>query len=83
MSKVAQKKPVPAKVTPPRSGNSPAKRALRRIEPYIWIAPSVILMAVFILIPILSVFQMSLSDVSKAGKIKEEPLPTLSVLSTF
>ena len=70
MSKVAQKKPVPAKVTPPRSGNSPAKRALRRIEPYIWIAPSVILMAVFILIPILSVFQMSLSDVSKAGKIK-------------
>ncbi len=70
MSKVAQKKPVPAKMTPPRSGNSPAKRALRRIEPYIWIAPSVILMAVFILIPILSVFQMSLSDVSKAGKIK-------------
>ena len=57
-------------MTPPRSGNSPAKRALRRIEPYIWIAPSVILMAVFILIPILSVFQMSLSDVSKAGKIK-------------
>ena len=27
-------------------------------------------MAVFILVPILSVFQMSMSDVSKAGKIK-------------
>ena len=70
MSKVAQRKPVPVKTTPPRSGNSAAKRALRRIEPYIWIAPSVILMAVFILVPILSVFQMSMSDVSKAGKIR-------------
>ena len=43
---------------------------MRTVEPYVWIAPSVILMAVFILIPIFSVFQMSLSDVSKAGKIK-------------
>ena len=46
------------------------RKTLRTIEPYLWIAPSVILMAVFILIPILSVFQMSMSDVSKAGKIK-------------
>nr|WP_326172593.1 sugar ABC transporter permease [uncultured Oscillibacter sp.] len=46
------------------------KKTLRKVEPYVWIAPSVILMAVFILIPILSVFRMSLSDVSKAGKIK-------------
>ncbi|MCI9648442.1 MAG: sugar ABC transporter permease [Oscillibacter sp.] len=42
----------------------------RKVEPYIWIAPSVILMAVFILVPILSVFQMAMSDVSRAGKIK-------------
>ena len=54
----------------PAAGLSPRGRALRKIEPYIWIAPSVILMAVFILVPIISVFQMSMSDVSKAGKIK-------------
>lgn len=46
------------------------KDSLRKAEPYLWILPSVILMGVFILIPIISVFQMSLSDVSKAGKIK-------------
>lgn len=42
----------------------------RKVEPYIWIRPSIILMAVFILIPIIFVFRMSLSDVSKAGIIK-------------
>lgn len=42
----------------------------RKVEPYIWILPSIILMAVFILIPIIFVFRMSLSDVSKAGIIR-------------
>ena len=70
MNKVSPSKAVPAKRKAPQSGSSPAKKALRTIEPYIWIAPSLILMAVFILVPILSVFQMSMSDVSKAGKIK-------------
>ncbi len=50
--------------------SSGSRKLFRRIEPYIWIAPSVILMAVFILTPILSVFQMSMNDVSKAGKLK-------------
>ena len=68
MNKVAPSRPETRLARP--KGISPAKRALRRIEPYIWIAPSVILMGIFILVPILSVFQMSLSDVSKAGKIK-------------
>ncbi|NDO68419.1 sugar ABC transporter permease [Schaedlerella arabinosiphila] len=45
-------------------------KSFRKIEPYIWILPSIILMAVFILIPIVFVFRMSLSDVSKAGIIK-------------
>lgn len=50
---------------------SPVKnKSFRKIEPYIWILPSIILMAVFILIPIVFVFRMSLSDVSKAGIIK-------------
>ena len=50
--------------------SSGSRKLFRRIEPYIWIAPSVILMAGFILTPILSVFQMSMNDVSKAGKLK-------------
>ena len=43
---------------------------LSRIEPYIWIAPSIILMSIFIIIPIGSVFRMAFSEVSKTGKIR-------------
>ena len=43
---------------------------LRRVEPYIWIAPSVILMAIFILVPIGKVFQMAFSKISRTGQIK-------------
>ena len=43
---------------------------LSRIEPYIWIAPSIILMSIFIIVPIGSVFRMAFSDVSKTGKIR-------------
>ncbi len=46
------------------------KRKFHRVEPYVWIAPSIILMAVFILVPIVFVFRMSLSKVTKAGLIK-------------
>ena len=52
----------------PRSSKS--KKFFRKVEPYIWIAPSIILMAIFIVTPIVKVFQLSLSDVSRAGKIK-------------
>jgi len=47
-----------------------AKQKYRKVEPYIWILPSVVIMAIFIVVPIFSVFQMSMSDVSKAGIIK-------------
>ena len=43
---------------------------LSKAEPYLWILPSIILMAVFIIVPIGSVFQMAMSDVSKTGAIK-------------
>jgi len=43
---------------------------LRRTEPYLWIAPSVILMAIFIIVPIGFVFRMAFSQVTKAGLIK-------------
>lgn len=43
---------------------------LRKAEPYFWIAPSLILMSIFIIVPIFFVFRMALSQVSKAGLIK-------------
>ena len=39
-------------------------------EPYLWILPSVILMAIFIVIPIGFVFRMAFSQITKAGLIK-------------
>ena len=50
------------KNTPRRLGST--------VEPYIWILPSVILMAIFILVPIGFVFRMAFSQVTKAGRIK-------------
>lgn len=41
-----------------------------KVEPYLWIAPSIILMAIFIIIPIGYVFYMSVSKVTKAGLVK-------------
>jgi multiple sugar transport system permease protein len=59
------------KETKTQKGNEAArKRVLRKAEPYFWIAPSVILMAIFILVPIVFVFRMAFSDVSKTGRIK-------------
>jgi len=46
------------------------KKIFRKVEPYIWIAPSVILMAVFILMPIVTVFRMALNKVTKTGALK-------------
>ena len=46
------------------------KKGFAKIEPYIWILPSVLLMSVFILVPIFYVFRMAFSEVSKAGLIK-------------
>ena len=43
---------------------------LNKAEPYLWILPSVILMAVFIIVPIGYVFRMAFSQVTKAGLIK-------------
>ena len=42
----------------------------RKLEPYLWIAPSIILMSIFIIIPIGTVFRMAFSEVTKTGKIK-------------
>ena len=43
------------------------KLNMRRVEPYIWLLPSILLMGVMILVPIFSVFQTSFSEISKSG----------------
>ena len=42
----------------------------RRVEPYIWLLPSIVMMGVLILIPIITVYQTSFSEISKAGVFK-------------
>ena len=46
------------------------RKRFQTVEPYIWIAPSIILMAIFIIAPIYNVFRMAFSDVSRTGKIR-------------
>ena len=36
-------------------------------EPYVWLLPSLILMSIFVVFPIVIVFKLSMSDISKAG----------------
>ena len=40
-----------------------------RWEPYLWLLPSVLLMSVFVVFPIVIVFKQSLSEISKAGVV--------------
>ena len=47
------------------------KKTLAAFQPYVWLLPSVILMVSMILIPIISVFKISFSDVGRSGVIKE------------
>ena len=41
----------------------------RKTEPYIWLLPSIVLMAIFVVFPIAIVFKLSFSEVSKAGVV--------------
>ena len=43
------------------------KKLQRKIMPYIWLLPSIALMAIFVIFPIMIVFKLSVSEVSKAG----------------
>ena len=60
LSPKAAKQPAPKHHTPLK----------RRVEPYIWLLPSIVMMGVLILIPIITVFQTSFSEISKAGVFK-------------
>ena len=46
------------------------KKTLSKAEPYLWIAPSIVLMTIFIVVPIFFVFATAFGDVNKFGKIK-------------
>ena len=46
------------------------KQGLRLVEPYIWMAPSIVLMCVMIILPIITVFRLSVSEISRAGRVK-------------
>ena len=46
------------------------KKTLRKVEPYLWILPSIVLMTVFIIVPIFYVFAIAFGEVNKLGKIK-------------
>ena len=42
---------------------------MKKIEPYIWLLPSIVLMTVFVIFPIMIVFKLSFSEVSKSGLV--------------
>jgi multiple sugar transport system permease protein len=67
---IRRENPVKKETKTPKGNEAARKKMLRKAEPYFWIAPSVILMAIFILVPIVFVFRMAFSDVSKTGRIK-------------
>ena len=46
------------------------KKRLEAVRPYVWLLPSILMMAIFILLPIITVFRVSFSDVGRTGKIK-------------
>ena len=47
--------------------DSPLNR--RKWEPYIWLLPSILLISIFVVFPILIVFKLSFSEISKAGVV--------------
>ena len=41
----------------------------KKWEPYVWLAPSILLVAIFVIFPILIVFKLSFSEISKSGVV--------------
>ena len=46
------------------------KKTLTVVQPYVWLLPSVVLMVGMILIPIISVFKISFSEVGRSGLVR-------------
>ena len=45
------------------------ERLGKRVGPYLWLMPSIVLMAIFVVFPIAIVFKLSFSEVSKSGVV--------------
>ena len=45
-------------------------RTMKKIEPYIWLLPSILMMGCMIMIPIFNVFRASVTEISKVGVYK-------------
>lgn len=52
------------------SSHNSKYKMFQKVEPYLWLMPSIILMVVFVLFPIVMVFKTSVSKVSRSGLIK-------------
>ena len=50
-----------------KSANPRTLQSMKKVEPYIWLLPSILMMSIMILIPIVTVFQTSFSEISKSG----------------
>ena len=50
--------------------NKKKKSIMAKLEPYLWLTPSILLMCIFVMFPIFVVFKMSVSEISRAGLIK-------------
>ena len=46
-------------------------RTMKKIEPYIWLLPSILMIGCMIMIPIFNVFRASVTEISKVGVYKE------------
>jgi len=46
-------------------------RTMKKIEPYIWLLPSIVMMGGMIMIPIINVFRASVTDISKVGVYRD------------
>jgi len=46
------------------------KQRLKRAEPYVWMLPSILLMCAMIVVPIITVFRLSMSEISRANRVK-------------
>ena len=52
-----------------KSAKTQTLQTMKKVEPYIWLLPSIILMVVLILVPIFTVFRISFTEVGRSGKL--------------
>lgn len=54
-----------------KSAKPQTLQTMKKIEPYIWLLPSILMMGGMILIPIFNVFRASVTDISKVGVYRD------------